>query len=102
MQGTLLLKTIVIGKRLIYLNNVGCFISRTVKAITKKPLRSTLPTLGKPVTVLLEDLYQGATGIRSSFCLKFTDDLEKEIGSALVKSMDVKNAEGVPFKSAKA
>lgn len=47
-------------------------------------------------------MYQGATGIRSSFCLKFTDDSEKEIGSVLIKFMDFKNAKGVLLKSARA
>lgn len=46
-------------------------------------------------------MYQGATGFRSRFCLKFTDDLEKEIGSVLIKFMDVKNAKEVLLKSAR-
>lgn len=46
-------------------------------------------------------MYQGVTGIRSSFCLKFIDDSEKEIGSVLIKFMDVKNAKAVLLKSAR-
>lgn len=46
-------------------------------------------------------MYRGATGIRSRFCFKFTDGSEKEIGSVLIKFMDVKNAKGVLLKSAR-
>lgn len=34
-------------------------------------------------------------------CLKFTDDSEKEIDSVLIKLMNIKNAKGVLFKSAR-